>query len=97
MCIGHFIQAGPEPAEGPEPVERVEGMTKMEIIAHRGASFDAPENTLSAIGMAWQRGADAVEIDIHMAKDDRIVVIHDDHTLGPQAKMPWSRIRPWPT
>lgn len=49
----------------------------MEIIAHRGASFDAPENTLSAVNLAWEQGADAVEIDIHCSRDGKIVVIHD--------------------
>ena len=34
----------------------------MEIIAHRGASHDAPENTLAAIRLGWAQGADAVEI-----------------------------------
>jgi glycerophosphoryl diester phosphodiesterase len=53
----------------------------MEIIAHRGASFDAPENTLSAIRLAWQQSADAVEIDVHLTRDDAIVAMHDDNTL----------------
>ena len=50
------------------------------IIAHRGESFDAPENTLAAINLAWERGASLVEIDIHMTKDKQIVVIHDEDT-----------------
>lgn len=33
------------------------------IIAHRGESCDALENTLAAINLAWQRGADGLEID----------------------------------
>src|SRR3954469_21711707 len=52
----------------------------MEIIAHRGASFDAPENTLSAINLAWEQGADAVEVDVHLSRDGRVVVIHDSDT-----------------
>ncbi|HXG48489.1 MAG TPA: glycerophosphodiester phosphodiesterase [Methylomirabilota bacterium] len=55
-------------------------MLSVEIIAHRGASYDAPENTLLAVNLAWQQGADAVEIDVHMSKDGRMVVIHDDDT-----------------
>ncbi|MBN1850031.1 MAG: glycerophosphodiester phosphodiesterase [Deltaproteobacteria bacterium] len=51
------------------------------IIAHRGESFDAPENTLSAINLAWRRNVDAVEIDIRLSKDDKIVVIHDEDTM----------------
>ena len=52
----------------------------VEIIAHRGASFDAPENTLAAVNLAWKQGADAVEIDVQASSDHRIVVIHDDST-----------------
>lgn len=51
----------------------------MKIIAHRGESYDAPENTLAAINLAWKRDADAVEVDVHLSKDGRIVVIHDDN------------------
>ncbi len=53
---------------------------RTEIIAHRGASFDAPENTLASINLGWAQGADAVEIDVHFSKDGHIVVIHDDNT-----------------
>jgi glycerophosphoryl diester phosphodiesterase len=49
----------------------------VEIIAHRGASHDAPENTLSAVRLAWEQGADAVEVDVHCSRDGKIVVIHD--------------------
>jgi glycerophosphoryl diester phosphodiesterase len=52
----------------------------VDIIAHRGASHDAPENTLAAVKLGWQQGADAVEIDIHSTKDGQIVAIHDDNT-----------------
>lgn len=50
------------------------------IVAHRGESFDAPENTLEAINLAWQRGDKAVEIDIQLTADNKIVVIHDYDT-----------------
>ena len=50
------------------------------IIAHRGASHDAPENTRAAIALAWQAGADAVEIDVRLTRDRRIVAIHDADT-----------------
>lgn len=50
------------------------------IIAHRGESYDAPENTLAAVNLAWERGADAVEIDIRLSKDNKIVVVHDKTT-----------------
>ena len=50
------------------------------IIAHRGESHDAPENTLSSINLAWQRNADAVEIDVRLSKDNNVVVFHDKTT-----------------
>jgi glycerophosphoryl diester phosphodiesterase len=49
----------------------------VEIIAHRGASHDAPENTLSAVRLAWEQRADAVEVDVHCSRDGKMVVIHD--------------------
>jgi glycerophosphoryl diester phosphodiesterase len=52
----------------------------VEIVAHRGASHDAPENTLPAVRLGWEKGADAVEIDIHATRDGKIVAIHDRDT-----------------
>ncbi len=51
------------------------------IIAHRGESFDAPENTLAAINLSWERNVRAVEIDIRLTVDRHIVVFHDKNTL----------------
>ncbi|MEB3101598.1 glycerophosphodiester phosphodiesterase [Ferviditalea candida] len=48
------------------------------IIAHRGASGEAPENTLSAFRVAIVQHADGIELDVQMTKDGRIVVIHDE-------------------
>lgn len=50
---------------------------KVEIIAHRGESADAPENTLAAFRLAWERDADAIELDVHLTKDGQPVAIHD--------------------
>jgi glycerophosphoryl diester phosphodiesterase len=52
----------------------------VEIIGHRGASFDAPENTLSSFRLGYEQKADGVELDIHLTKDDKIVVMHDSDT-----------------
>lgn len=49
----------------------------VEIVAHRGASFDAPENTLASVKLAWDQKADAAEFDIYLSKDGRAVVLHD--------------------
>lgn len=48
------------------------------IIAHRGASADAPENTLAAFQLALDQGADGIELDVMLSKDRQLVVIHDD-------------------
>ncbi|WP_413375004.1 glycerophosphodiester phosphodiesterase [Alkalihalobacillus sp. 1P02AB] len=49
------------------------------IIAHRGASKDAPENTLAAFALAVQHGCDAIELDIHLSVDNEFIVCHDEH------------------
>lgn len=47
------------------------------IFAHRGASYDAPENTRSAIELAANYGAKWVEVDLHLTRDEQVVIIHD--------------------
>jgi len=51
-----------------------------QIIAHRGASYLAPENTLASVKLGFEQGADAVEVDIHLSKDKRLMVNHDKDT-----------------
>jgi glycerophosphoryl diester phosphodiesterase len=51
-----------------------------EFIAHRGASWLAPENTMASIQLAWEMDVDAVEIDIFLTADNEIVVFHDRNT-----------------
>ncbi len=46
-------------------------------IAHRGASHDAPENTLAAFHLAKLQKADALELDVRMTADSQLVVLHD--------------------
>lgn len=48
------------------------------IYAHRGASALAPENTLDAFQLAYQLGADGIELDVMLTADDELIVIHDD-------------------
>lgn len=57
----------------------------MEIIAHRGASYDAPENTLTAFRIGFEQ-ADAVELDLHLSKDGQAVCVHDDVVNGHPVK-----------
>jgi glycerophosphoryl diester phosphodiesterase len=47
------------------------------ILAHRGASAEAPENTLAAADLAWRQQADGLEGDFHLTADGHIVCIHD--------------------
>jgi glycerophosphoryl diester phosphodiesterase len=70
-------------------------------VAHRGASREAPENTLAAFRRAVELGADGIELDVHLSKDRELVVIHDltleattdgrgfvrDHTLAELKKL----------
>jgi len=53
-------------------------MPSPKIIAHRGASSLAPENTLASVRKAIELGVDMVEIDVHLSKDGELMVIHDD-------------------
>jgi glycerophosphoryl diester phosphodiesterase len=48
------------------------------VVAHRGASDVAPENTLAAFDAAWRAGADAIELDVQLTADGVPVVIHDE-------------------
>lgn len=53
-------------------------MTSPLVIAHRGASGEAPENTLAAFQLALEQGCDAIELDIHLSADGQLIVCHDD-------------------
>lgn len=52
-------------------------MTQPEIIAHRGATYLAPENTLTAFENAMDLGADGVEMDVQQTKDKGLIIHHD--------------------
>src|ERR671921_277124 len=54
-------------------------------LAHRGASKMAPENTMEAFRLGIEAGAGGLELDVHLTRDGRVVVIHDptvDRTTG---------------
>jgi len=68
-----------------------------ERIAHRGAKRECPENTLAAFARAFERGADAIEIDVHATSDGVVVVHHDPLVrVGMRrveiAATPWSEL-----
>ena len=48
------------------------------IVAHRGASAQAPENTMEAFRLGVEAGADAIELDVHLTADGELAVIHDE-------------------
>jgi glycerophosphoryl diester phosphodiesterase len=57
------------------------------IVAHRGASAEAPENTLEAFDRAIEVGADMIEFDVRRARDGRLVISHDP-VRGRAARLP---------
>ncbi|MBN1122871.1 MAG: glycerophosphodiester phosphodiesterase [Anaerolineae bacterium] len=69
------------------------------LIAHRGAAGLAPENTLAAVRLGLDHGAECVEVDIQQTKDGRLIVLHDatvDRTTnssGAAADLTWDTIR----
>jgi glycerophosphoryl diester phosphodiesterase len=71
----------------------------MRILGHRGASADAPENTLRAFQLALAQGADGVELDVRLCSSGEVVVIHDADLArlaarpGRVAATPWSILR----
>jgi glycerophosphoryl diester phosphodiesterase len=58
-------------------VERLQFDSSTEVIAHRGASAAAPENTIAAVQIAIDSGAQWVEIDVQETADGHVAVIHD--------------------
>ncbi len=49
----------------------------VQVVAHRAGAIRAPENSLSALRLAIEEGADAAEIDVQLSRDGTIFVIHD--------------------
>jgi len=78
--------------------QRLERQVPVEIIAHRGASQDAPENTVAAYKLAWEQGADAAETDVYLTKDGKVVCTHDKtfkRTAGvdrPPVELTWEEV-----
>ena len=74
------------------------GGEALRFVAHRGASYLAPENSLASIRLAWELGADAAECDVRLSSDNQVVVFHDKNTrklTGENhviAKTPWEML-----
>ena len=63
------------------------------LYAHRGASAERPENTLPAFERAVEVGIDALEMDVHVTRDNQLVVVHDEtaaRTCG--AQLAWGEL-----
>ncbi|WP_193213506.1 glycerophosphodiester phosphodiesterase family protein [Luteolibacter marinus] len=67
------------------------------LIAHRGASHAAPENTIAAFKRAWEEGADGIEGDFHLSADGEVVCIHDADTKRVAGKKLVVANTPWAT
>jgi glycerophosphoryl diester phosphodiesterase len=52
----------------------------VEFVAHRGESYDAPENTLAAFRLAWERKVSTIELDVYQTKDGELIVTYDANT-----------------
>jgi glycerophosphoryl diester phosphodiesterase len=68
----------------------LESLSQPIILAHRGASAHAPENTLAAFELALAQNADGIELDVRLTADGHVVVIHDstvDRTTGSHGRV----------
>lgn len=68
------LACGARAARAPEPA------VLTGVVAHRGASVEAPENTLAAFRRAWALGAESCELDVRVSADGAVVVMHDATT-----------------
>ena len=68
-------------------------------MAHRGESENTPENTMLALESAAEIGVDVLESDVHLTKDDEVVLFHDeDLTTSPGfAPLEYTMFRGWVT
>jgi glycerophosphoryl diester phosphodiesterase len=71
---------GPSPTPASSPSAAAERAVMRGIVAHRGASAAAPENTLAALRLGWSMGAESCEIDVRVTADGQVVLMHDATT-----------------
>jgi len=77
LC-GGFIMACAQQKKTPKAADAWQGKYPIVVTAHRGFSGQAPENTLAAFRAAIDAGSDMIELDVHLTRDNEVVVIHDD-------------------
>ena len=74
-------------------------LSRPAIIAHRGDKTHAPENTMAAFKMAAENGADAIEFDVKLTADGRVIVLHDQtvnrttNGTGRISQLPFAAVR----
>ena len=80
VLTGLLLASGPALAAEPpgKALSAKIGLPWPAVIAHRGASFDAPEETIPAYTVARDLGADYLEMDIQRTKDGVLIALHDD-------------------
>ncbi|PJY95120.1 glycerophosphodiester phosphodiesterase [Pseudomonas donghuensis] len=80
-CLALLPLAGlAEAGQGAE-LARAQDIPYPAVIAHRGASYDAPESTAPAYRLARELGADYLELDLQRSSDGVLVAVHDDNLL----------------
>ena len=83
-CLAVVVQSGAiglsVAADRPKSANDVTNSDKVVLVGHRGASHAAPENTLPAFRLAFEEGADFIEGDFWLSRDEQIVCLHDDDT-----------------
>ena len=79
-CSSPTSSSSQAPAVTATPTTTEPAITRRRVVAHRGASIEAPENTLAAFRRAWELGAEGIELDVRLSADGAVVVIHDAST-----------------
>jgi glycerophosphoryl diester phosphodiesterase len=77
MAAGVLVVCGAGIASGMALIDRLQTDDNVQIIAHRGAAGDRPENTMASVHKALEDGADWIEIDVQETADNQVVVVHD--------------------
>ncbi|WP_176510994.1 glycerophosphodiester phosphodiesterase [Pseudomonas faucium] len=78
LAMGTLFSASLASASDGQALAAAQGIAYPAVIAHRGASYDAPESTKPAYLLARQLGADYLEVDLQRTRDGVLVVVHDD-------------------
>lgn len=81
LCVTAMAIPSNDAAAAAEPAAAAPSTRPaVELVAHRGESHDAPENTMAAFRLAWERGDDALELDVRLTRDGRLICVHDADT-----------------